>query len=259
MPLFDINGLNINVRQWGQGEPLFLIHGVGTRSGLWTNQVPVFAAHYHVIAIDVRGFGRSDKPSGRQHYSIERMAGDVIGVCDALGLSDINLLGASMGGFIAQQVVLSRPGLCKRLVLAHTSSEFAIPADVMATRLKALDETSMDDYAKLVAAQALAQPPDPMVEEWLCEMIADNAREPYKHALAGALAEFDLSARISAIDIPTLVIAGSDDRVLPPAGGRSIAERIPGAKFHLVDAVGHIGYAEKPETFNRLVMDFLKA
>lgn len=259
MALMDIAGVAINVRQWGSGEPLFLVHGLGTNAGLWRHQIPVFARRFRVVAIDLRGFGRSAKPVGREQYSIEIMARDVIGVCEALNLSDINFLGVSMGGFIGQQVALLAPQLCRRLVLGHSASEFAIPEDVMAARLKALDEISMDDYAELVAKQALAQPPDPIVDEWLREMIADNEREPYKHVLAGALAGFNLTHEISRIEVPTLVISGSDDQVLPANGGRKIASLIPGARFELVEGVGHIGYSEKPDTFNQLVWDFLQA
>ncbi|MFT4562142.1 MAG: 3-oxoadipate enol-lactonase [Gammaproteobacteria bacterium] len=257
MSLIRVGGIDLNVRQWGRGEPLVLIHGLGTNSSLWVHQLREFSERYHVVAIDLRGFGRSAKPAGRENYSIELMAEDVVGVCAALRLESINYLGSSMGGFIGQELALKAPQLCRRLILAHTASEFAIPADVMATRLNALDETSMDDYAALVVKQALAQPPDEMLAEWLSEMIADNQLEAYKHVLAGALADFNLSDHIHKICCPTLVIAGSDDRVLPPAGGRRIAEQIMGSEFHLVDGVGHIGYAEKPAIFNRLVLDFL--
>jgi 3-oxoadipate enol-lactonase len=257
MALMHIGDIDINVRQWGAGEPLLLVHGLGTNAGLWVHQVREFSQHFHVVAVDLRGFGRSSKPSGREHYSIELMANDVIGVCQALGLDSIHFLGSSMGGFVGQQVALSAPLLCDRIILAHTACEFAIPADVMSARLKALDETSMDDYAALVLAQALAQPPDPLLAEWLGEMIADNQLDAYKHVLAGALADFNLSNDIAKITRPTLVIAGSDDRVLPPDGGRKIAAQIPNARFHLVDGVGHIGYAEKPREFNHAVLDFL--
>ena len=257
MPLMSIDGLDLNVRQWGSGEPLVLVHGLGTRSGLWFNQVPVLAQHFHVVAVDLRGFGRSQKPQDAAAYSIELMARDIRGVCRALGLDTINFLGVSMGGFIGQQLALDYPDLCTRLVLGQTACEFAIPPDVMTARLEALDQTSMDAYAELVAAQALAQPCDPLIEEWLREMIADNDRTAYKHTLAGALAAFDLSAHISTIKSPTLVIAGSDDRVLPPEGGRKIAELIPDAQFELIEGVGHLGYVEKPDVFNRAVMSFL--
>ena len=258
MALMQIGDVDINVRQWGRGEPLILIHGLGTSGSLWVHQVREFSEHYHVVALDLRGFGRSSKPEGRANYSIEIMARDVIDVCETLGFKSINYLGSSMGGFIGQELALKAPQLCRRIILAHTASEFAIPKDVMAARLKALDETSMDDYAALVVKQALAQPPEPILEEWLSEMIANNQLEAYKHVLAGALADFNLSDHIHKIRCPTLVIAGSDDQVLPPAGGRQIADQIAGAEFHLVDGVGHIGYAEKPAVFNQLVLDFLR-
>ena len=257
MPLMRIGNIDINVRQWGQGEPLFLVHGLGANSSLWIHQIRDFSERYHVIAIDLRGFGRSSKPAGREHYSIELMARDVADVCKALGIDSINYLGCSMGGFIGQQLALIAPDLCRRLILGHTACEFAIPPDVMETRLKALDELSMDDYAALVAEQALAQPPDPIIGEWLREMIANNDRVAYKHVLAGALAEFNLSARVHEIACPTLVIAGSDDCVLPPDGGRKIADLIPQAAFRLLEGVGHIGYAEKPKAFNTMVLKFL--
>jgi 3-oxoadipate enol-lactonase len=239
MALMRIGDIELNVRQWGEGEPLVMVHGLGTNSGFWLEQVRSFAISYHVIALDLRGFGRSEKPKGRENYTIELMAQDVLGVCQALGLRAVNFLGCSMGGFIGQELALKAPELCKRIVLGHTACEFAIPMDVMAARLNALNETTMDDYAALVVQQALAQPPDPIIEEWLAEMIADNDREAYMHVLAGTLANFDLSKKIHAISCPTLVISGSDDRVLPPAGGRKIADLIRGSEFHLIDDVGH--------------------
>ena len=263
MALMRIENIDINVRQWGRPdnsnrEILFLVHGLGANSHLWVKQIPIFSEQYHVIAIDLRGFGRSSKPRGRENYSIKIMAQDVIDVCTKLGVEKINFLGTSMGGFIGQQLALMAPELCERVILAHTACEFAIPSEVMDARLKALDDTSMDDYAGLVASQALAQPPDPIVAEWLQEMIANNDREAYKHVLAGALAEFDLANEISKISCPTLVVSGSDDRVLPPDGGRKIASLIKQAEFVLVDGVGHIGYVEKPEPFNQSVMNFLR-
>ena len=264
MALMRLGNIDLNVRQWGATdksvrETLFLVHGLGANSHLWFKQIPVFAEHYHVIAIDLRGFGRSSKPQGRENYSIAIMAQDVIDVCAELGIEKINFLGTSMGGFIGQQLVLMAPSLCESVILAHTACEFAIPEEVMAARLQALDETSMDDYADLVAQQALAEPPDPIVKEWLKEMIANNDREAYKHVLAGALAEFDLAKEIGNISCPTLVISGSDDRVLPPDGGRKIASLIKQATFVLVDGVGHIGYVEKPQPFNQSVMSFLQS
>ena len=90
-----LENIDLNVRQWGATdksvrETLFLVHGLGANSHLWFKQIPVFAEHYHVIAIDLRGFGRSSKPQGRENYSIAIMAQDVIDVCAELGIEKIN-------------------------------------------------------------------------------------------------------------------------------------------------------------------------
>lgn len=257
MALMKIGELEINVRAWGHGEAVFLVHGLGASSHLWINQIRVLAARYHVIAIDLRGFGRSSKPHARAAYSIDLMADDVIEVCRALDLREIHYLGVSMGGFIGQAVALKAPQLCRSLILGQTAAEFGIPAEVLASRLAVLDKTSMDEYAALVASQALAQPPDPIVDEWLRELIADNDREAYKQVLAGALAEFNLVDKVGAIRCPTLVVTGDDDRVIPAAKGFALSQMIKGARYANIARAGHVSYAEQPTEFNRLVMEFL--
>lgn len=219
---------------------MFLVHGLGTSSHLWINQIGVLAAHYHVIAIDLRGFGRSSKPRARAAYSIELMADDVIDVCRALQLRQIHYLGVSMGGFIGQAVALKAPRLCRSLILAQTAAEFGIPAEVLTARLA-----------------ALAQPPDPIVDEWLRELIANNDREAYKDVLAGALAEFNLVNKVGTTNCPTLVIPADDDRVIPPAKGLALGQMIPGARHANIAGAGHISYAEQPAEFNRIVLEFL--
>ena len=257
MALMRIGSVEVNVRQWGQGEPLVLVHGLGANASLWVNQVRPFAAHFRVIAVDLRGFGRSSKPPHAEDYSIDLMTDDVIGVCRTLKRPSIHFLGSSMGGFIGQAIALKAPDLIRSVMLCHTGSELGIPQEVMAERLEALANISMDEYAGLVASQALAQPPDPVVEEWLREMIADNEREPYVHVLSGALAVFDLTDQVHEIRCPAMVVAGSDDRVIPPEKGKALSQAIEGCEYHLIDGVGHIGYAEKPEAFNRIILDFL--
>ena len=138
--LIKIGELELNVRARGHGETVFLVRGRGASSHLRVNQIRVLAAHYWVIAIDLRGFGRSSKPHARTAYSIDLMADDVIAVCRDLDLREIHFLGVSMGGFIGQAVALKAPQLCRSLILGQTAAEFCIPAEVLAARLAALDK-----------------------------------------------------------------------------------------------------------------------
>ncbi len=98
MPRIDIGGIALNVRQWGTGDPLVLVHGLGMSSDLWLHQVRPFSEHYHVIAIDLRGFGRSDRPRGAGLYTVENFARDIASVIRILKPYPVNQVRASMGG-----------------------------------------------------------------------------------------------------------------------------------------------------------------
>ena len=254
----DLGDVRIHVEEHGQGQPLVLVHGLGTHSGLWKHQEAEFSSGHRLITLDLRGFGSSSKPSAPGSYSVEVLAQDVAGVIRKLGLSRVHLLGASMGGFIAQVIGLEHPELVRSLVLCHTGPRMSIPEDIMASRLVSLDATPMSDYGKLVAGQALASDPDPRVFEWLAEMIGNNDKRSYRQVLIEGLRDFDIADRVGEIAKPTLVIVGDQDRVIPPEEGGELARRIPGAEIVTLRRVGHIGYAEQPERFNGAVLGFLR-
>jgi 3-oxoadipate enol-lactonase len=110
----------------------------------------------------------------------------------------------------------------------------------------------------MVAAQALAPGTDSALRDWLVGLVARNDRDAYTRVLVEGLSRFDLTDQVGAIRVPTLVVIGELDRIIPPDGGRELARRIPGAELAEVPGVGHIGYAERPKTFNELVLGFLK-
>ena len=168
--LIQTNDNEIFVREKGTGVPLLLIHGLGMSSELWVNQIPAFAEHYRTIAVDLRGFGQSSKPQYPGAYGIETLAKDIAGVIENLGLAKCHVLGTSMGGFVAQALALERRELCDRLMLCHTAPQMSIPADVLTTRVEALGNMSLDDYAQIVVAQALSSNATPALREWLVDM-----------------------------------------------------------------------------------------
>jgi pimeloyl-ACP methyl ester carboxylesterase len=250
-------GAEIFVQEAGSGTPLLLIHGLGMSSELWCNQVPVFATRYRTVAVDLRGFGQSSKPSEPGAYAIQRLAADMAAVIDRLELEPCHVLGTSMGGFVAQALAISRPELCRSLMLCHTAPRMAIPADVLASRVEALGRMSLREYASIVVEQALAPQASDATKAWVADMVANNDKRAYTQVLTEGLSSFDASARLGEISVPTLVITGSLDRVLPPAGGQELARLIPGARLVEIEGVGHIGYGEDPQAFNAAVMGFL--
>lgn len=257
MPKIDVGGIAINVRQWGSGDPVVLIHGLGMSGDLWLHQVRPFSARYHVIAIDLRGFGRSDRPRGVGMYSIDNFAADIAGVIRALDLDPVHYVGTSMGGYFGIALGLSAPELCRSLTLCHTACRSSIADDVLKARTAALNNQSLDTYAKLVAAQALAQPADPIVTEWLEERVASNDREVYTQVLTEGLRNFDASDAVKSIELPTLALIGEHDRIIPPERGRELAELIGNADLIEIAEVGHLSYMEKPDAFNHAVLNFL--
>lgn len=257
MARMNVGGITLNVRQWGTGVPLLLIHGLGGCTGLWCHQLRAFAERYHVIAIDVRGFGRSDKPAAADAYSIDLVVDDILTVLDTLSIERVHYLGSSMGGFFGLAAALRAPERLRSLVLCHTGCRFGIPAAIVRARAAALAEQSMDDYARLVVSQALAQPADPFVLEWLAEIIAANDRHAYACFLTGVLAGFDLSTRVAQISLPALVLGGEQDQVIPMAFSEELHRLLPASQLRMLAGVGHIGYAEDPVRFNAAVLGFL--
>ena len=252
-----VGEVEIFVREWGSGDPLILVHGLGMSGALWKHQVDAFSAHCRMIAIDLRGFGQSSRPSTPGAYAIEALAEDVVGVADHMGLERFDFLGTSMGGFVGQALALARPERCRRLVLAHTGPRMSIPPDVLESRLEMLEGASFSDYAELVLDQATASGGSPSLRAFVKELLVANDKRAYTQVLTEGLSKFDLSERVDAIGLPTLVVIGEHDRVIPPSEGRELAAAIRGASLVEIEDVGHLGYAERPEVWNRAVLEFL--
>ncbi|MBF6567595.1 MAG: alpha/beta fold hydrolase [Candidatus Binataceae bacterium] len=257
MSLVDLGEISINIQDTGTGTSIVLVHGIGLNGDGWINQVPLFAEKHRVVAVDLRGFGKSSKPTAPGSYAIDNFANDIIALVEKLGIAPMHYVGTSLGGFIGQAVALRRPDLCRSLSLCHTASVTDIPAKVREVRLKTLRKKSMTQYAHLVCDQALAVHVRPAVHEWLCDIIAGNDREVYAQAFTEGLQGFDVRQQVRSIRIPTLVLTGELDRVIPPEGGRETAALIPGARLVEIAGVGHISYLEQPHEFNDTVLGFI--
>jgi 3-oxoadipate enol-lactonase len=253
-----VDEVKLAFRQWGTGETLLMVHGLGTSSELWVNQVEAFGDNFHVVAVDLRGFGHSDKPTGPGSYSVEKFSNDLLQLVDKLGINKFHYLGTSMGGYIGQAVALRVPERISSLMLIHTAARSSIPREILDARLKALKELSMNDYGKMVAEQALADGKKSRIFDWLVTMIGSNDRAAYAQVLSEGLNRFDLSKDSSKLQMPVLVVVGDTDRVIPPDAGYALAKGIPNVVLHTLKNAGHIGYAEQPAAFNEIVLSFLR-
>jgi 3-oxoadipate enol-lactonase len=243
----------------GVGEPLVLIHGLGMSHELWEQQLPEFSKNFRTIAVDLRGFGRSSCPSDSGSYAIEKLASDIACVIESLGIKPCHILGTSMGGFVAQMLVLDYPALCRSLILCHTAPRMSIPLEIVQSRVESLSAMRMEEYSAIVVEQAFSCKAGDDARGFIAKLIAKNNKEVYTQVLVEGLTGFDVTGRLSDINKPTLVITGEFDRVLPKDGGQEICDLIPRARYYEVSEVGHLGYIEKPDQFNRIVIEFLNS
>jgi pimeloyl-ACP methyl ester carboxylesterase len=258
MPLARLNGIHISYEVAGQGEPLVMIMGFTAGRIGWIPQRRFFRKHYRVITFDNRGAGKSDKPPGP--YSTRMMADDTVKLMDVLGVEKAHIMGLSMGGMIAQELAINYPQRVMKLILAATYAR--------------QDETSGDT---LEQAKFLQLTPEKKTRA----MIGLAFNRPFFRFTIGLLAtiqtwfkgasgnagiagqseacmKHDTLDRLSSITAPTLVIAGTGDRIIKPVSSEVIAGRIPNAKLVKVEGASHYLSFEMRNVFNREVLSFLK-
>jgi 3-oxoadipate enol-lactonase len=250
--------LSIFCVEAGSGPPVVLLHGLGWDSSLWFPTLTQLATRHRAIAGDTRGHGDSDKPEGP--YSIAQLAEDWATLLDHLRVREATLVGLSQGGMVAQALAITRPDLVARLVLVATSCRSHPDAKAnMEARVAALADAGPEAAAQVAAASIFSaawrrQNPEQLARflHWRC--LAPT--EPLTAAMR-AVYDYDLSRGLPGIRVPTLVVAGTGDTLIPPAASQQIADLIPGAELHLLPDVGHIIPVEAPNAFARLLQDFL--
>ena len=261
MPFIENQGAKIYWDERGQGEPVLLVMGLGYPSDMWYRTRPVLAEKYRTIVIDNRGIARSDMPAGP--YPIALMASDAIKVLDAAGIESAHVYGISMGGMIAQELTLANPDRVRSLILGCTAAggPTAVQAEPEVGQMLMARGVQSPEEAAEAAIPFIYDPSTPRarIDEDL------NVRRPwlprpeaYMAQLQGIFA-WEAYSRLPQITAPTLVIHGEHDRLVPPANGRLIASRIPGAKLVIIQNASHIFPADQPEEANRIVMEFLAA
>ena len=259
MALVENEGARIYWDEQGSGEPILLIMGLGVTSHLWHRTRPRLAERFWTIALDNRGVGLSDVPRGP--YPIPLMASDAAAVLDAAGVESAHILGVSMGGMIAQEFALQYPKRVRSLVLGCTSpgGPTAVRADQEATQM-------LMSRGKMTPEQAL-EAPVPFIydkataRERIDEDVAIRRRwfprpEAYTAQLQGILA-WESYGRLSAIHVPTLVIHGESDRLVPPGNAKLIAQRIPSAKLVMIPHASHIFATDQPDATHEAILSFL--
>ena len=256
------DGVRIHYRVFGRadGEPLLMLHGLGTDNSGWLLQRRAFGAHYRCIAVDNRGTGRSDKPRGP--YRLEQMADDAAAVLAHAGVSSAHVMGASMGGVLAQILTVTRPELVRSLVLACTACRMEPwRRELFESWIETAQSRGMRAFSTHNLNWLIG--PRSMRRMWpLAPVVAPFAIRAPVHGFVGqcrALLAVDegWSAMLAAVAVPTLVIVGSQDILTPVADSELVASHITGARLAVVRGGAHGFMVECSSTFNETVLSFL--
>ncbi len=258
MPIATVNGIKINYKVEGQGEPLVMIMGFTSPRSAWSSQVPFFKKFFRVITFDNRGVGKSDKPAGP--YTTRMMADDAAKLMEYLSIKQARVLGASMGGMIAQELAINYPEKITKLVLACTyCCKDGVSGDAPEQK-----ELINLPPRKMQAAMARLACNKPMNKFILGNMAAimsflmGSAANAGIEGQAAACASHNTLDRLPSITSPTLVIVGTGDRIISPVSSEVIAKAIPGSTLVKIEGGSHMFFMENKKEFNQKAYEFLK-
>jgi 3-oxoadipate enol-lactonase len=252
--------VEIWVEQVGRGPDVLLIGGLGDTVESWQLQLDGLADRYRLTAFDNRGAGRTTWPG--EPFSIEQMADDAAEVLRGVRVGSAHVAGFSGGSIIAQELALRHPDLVRSLVLQGT---WAAP-DAFLRRwllsVRWLVEVAPSERELLEAFLLWVYTPRAHDAGLVDSFIDDMVAFPHKQSLEGfqgfvdAMLRHDTTERLGRISVPTFVLAGGRDLIARPTLCRAVAERIPGARFRVLDEEAHQPFQEVPDRWNAIVDSF---
>ena len=260
MPYVTNAGAKIYWEEHGAGDPLLLIMGLGATLEWWNRLIPILAPRYRTIVYDNRGVGRSDVPPGP--YSIPVMADDAAAVLDAARIASAHVFGASMGGMIAQELALNHPARVRSLILGCTAcgGRQSVPAGKEVAAALGARSTMTREEAMWVMAPYIfdaSTPRERVAEDIAVRLAATVSNDGYFAQLQGIRAWSGTHDRLAGITMPTLVIHGETDQLVPAENGRIIARAIPHARLVMIPHASHIFFTDQFQASSGAILSFL--
>ncbi|HEU4368601.1 MAG TPA: 3-oxoadipate enol-lactonase [Methylomirabilota bacterium] len=255
-----VNGIDVNYTLDGPaGAPVVtLSHSLAASGAMWEPQLETLASRYRVLNYDTRGHGGTDAPAGA--YSLAQLAEDARALLRALGIARTHWVGLSMGGMIGQTLALGAPELFLSLSLCDTSSR--IPAEarpLWQERIKTAETQGMEPLVEPTIGRWFTAPFRETRKD-VVDTVRAMIRNTNPRGYAGcchAISALDLTDRLSAIKIPTLIVVGEEDQGTPVAASRAIHAQIAGSELQIIKSASHLSNLEQPEAFTAALTTFL--
>jgi 3-oxoadipate enol-lactonase len=242
------------------GPVICLTHSLAADGGMWAEQVPaLLGQNYRVLRIDMRGHGGSSPVPGE--YTIRALAGDVAAVLDSLGIARVHFIGLSIGGMLGQAFAIEYGAKLLSAMWCDT-----LPASPSGAR-----DAWRERMTAVREANSLAPIADATMERWFTD--AFKARRPARWrqihetvlgttpegylGCSAAILNFDFTAQLPSVRVPTLVVCGAEDAGTPPAQNRGISALVPGARYEEIADARHFPNVERPDIFNRIMLDWI--
>jgi len=262
VPFAAVNQIDLYYEETGSGPPLLLIAGLSANMLDWATLLPTLAERFHVVAFDNRGAGRSSAPPGP--YTTRLLADDAAALLDHLGIERAHVVGASMGGMMAQELALAHPERVDRLILYAT---YARPRPLIHdpwfnSVVETWERGDPDQQAMLLLPWCLT-PAFMSQHDAVADAVAEWRANPYPAPAHGVAAQaaacrtHDAHDRLGQISAPTLVLVGAEDIVTPVSCAHELAEGIPEACLHVLERGGHSAEMEYPEAVTEVLLAFL--
>jgi pimeloyl-ACP methyl ester carboxylesterase len=256
-----IKGGMIAYQQAGKGPVLLMLHGIGGAAAQFRTQLEGLADEFTVVAWDTPGYGASDDPDS--DWRMADYAERLVALIDHLTPESVHLLGQSWGGLLAQEFYRFYPERVRSLILSDTFAGSAVRPEAQRNAILQgrLDAVATKTPAEMATTRLPMLVPDDApeaIKQEIETMLAAIHPNGYRQA-AIALHHTDFLDFLSAINVPTLVIAGEHDRVVAMEHSRQLADGIPGARLEVISGTGHLSNQQKPDEYNAVVRRFLQA
>lgn len=265
--LIEVDGRLAHVARSGSGEPVVLLHGFGASSYSWRHISAALSGEFELIAIDLNGFGYTERARGAAAYTVAGQLALVIGVMDALGIERAHLAGHSYGGALAQHLVWRYPQRFRSLVLVDSAgvaypwtrrhrSAAITPLTYLFIRTRAIKrEAVLVGLQRSFADDSLITPE--LVDAYFERVRIAGVSRAFR-GLTVPTAEPRELPDLEHLDLPVLLVWGARDELIPPQAAERVVATLPHAELEILDGVGHIPPEESPAELAELMRRFLR-